>query len=110
MRAADLRHQIEILTDGRIEDELGGSISVPGVFATLYGRKLNAREMERYSAGQLEGASRVVYEVRWVPGITTAMQARIDLQVHRITGIEDPDNGRQRRLHLVVERKAGDAA
>jgi SPP1 family predicted phage head-tail adaptor len=106
MRAGTLRDQIKIVHILRTDDELGGATHDWSEFATLWARKLSRREAERSTGMQLEGIERRVYEIRYIDGITTAMAiVAEDLdRPYRLTAVEDPDEGRRRRLLLTCER------
>ena len=111
MRAATLRTKIAIVERVRTETETGGATYDDLTLVDpLWARQLSRREAERYTGTQLEGVTRVVYEIRYRADITTRMEVIRGSDRLRITGIEDPDEDRRRRLHLTCERRAGDAA
>jgi head-tail adaptor len=107
MRGASLRHPITVVTPTRVADDSGGaSYDTYDTVIELRARKLTAREAERYTGAQHEGTERRTYEIRYYPGLTTAMEVIHGSDRLRITGIEDPDEGRNRRLILTCELRA----
>jgi head-tail adaptor len=107
MRAATLRHAITVVLPTRVADEYGGATYNDTTVVELRARQLSSRESERYTGTQQEGVTRRSYEIRYYPGLTTAMEVIHGLDRLRVTGIEDPDEGRLRRLILTCELRAG---
>jgi len=109
MRAATLRIPITVVLPTRVATESGGAIYADAHVIDLRARQLTSRESERYTGTQLEGVTRRTYEIRYYPDLTTAMEVIHGSDRLRVTGIEDPDEGRRRRLILTCELRAGAA-
>jgi SPP1 family predicted phage head-tail adaptor len=109
MRAATLRLPITVVEPTRVANDSGGATYADAHVIDLYARQLSSREAERYTGGQLEGVTRRVYEVRYCDGLTSKMDIIHGSDRLRITGLEDPDEGRKRRLLVTCELRAAAA-
>jgi SPP1 family predicted phage head-tail adaptor len=99
IRAGELRHQVEILVRTSAQDSSGQPLDTWTVFATRMASLRRAPGREVFASAERNGRVPVVFDLRFLDGVTPAMRVRFNGKVHNIQSAFDPDG---RRAELVI--------
>lgn len=102
MKAGDLRRRVEI---GRLvtqDDGYGGTMTVWQTFATVWAEIQDLTGREYWAAQQVQSLVTTRVRIRYLAGLTPAMQIKADGKTYAITSIQDPD-GKHRELILMAK-------
>ena len=97
--AGERRHQIEIKQPAEGVDDFGTPCEIWSTFARPWAAKLNHSGRRFFQAQQMNTEITDVFNIRYMPGITTQMRVVYNGQTYEIIDVDDRE-GRHMEIDL----------
>lgn len=89
VRAGPMRHRVTLEVRSTVQDTAGQQVQVWNVFARPRAALDRTLGKEIFASAQRAGRVPVVFRLRWLEGVTTAMRLIFDGKVHDIVSAVD---------------------